>query len=153
MPLGLFPIHRPQTCFNGLSEAIDMLLEEGLENVFARHKRHAQATRIAVQAWGLEVLCQEPLDFSNTLTAVLLPDGHDADAFRSTVLKNFNMSLGNGLSHLAGKVFRIGHLGDFNDLMMIGTLGGVEMGLALSDVPHQSGGTDAAMQFLKNNLT
>jgi len=93
------------------------------------------------------------LDFSNTLTAVLLPDGHNADAFRSTVLKNFNMSLGNGLSHLAGKVFRIGHLGDFNDLMMIGTLGGVEMGLALSDVPHQSGGTDAAMQFLKNNLT
>ena len=150
---GAFPYTPATNLLYGLSEAIDMLLEEGLENVFARHKRHAQATRIAVQAWGLEVLCQEPLDFSNTLTAVLLPDGHDADAFRSTVLKNFNMSLGNGLSHLAGKVFRIGHLGDFNDLMMIGTLGGVEMGLALSDVPHQSGGTDAAMQFLKNNLT
>lgn len=150
---GAFPYTPATNLLYGLSEAIDMLLEEGLENVFARHKRHAQATRIAVQAWGLEVLCQEPLDFSNTLTAVLLPDGHNADAFRSTVLKNFNMSLGNGLSHLAGKVFRIGHLGDFNDLMMIGTLGGVEMGLALSDVPHQSGGTDAAMQFLKNNLT
>ena len=150
---GAFPYTPATNLLYGLSEAIDMLLEEGLENVFARHKRHAQATRIAVQAWGLEVLCQEPLDFSKTLTAVLLPDGHNADAFRSTVLKNFNMSLGNGLSHLAGKVFRIGHLGDFNDLMMIGTLGGVEMGLALSDVPHQSGGTDAAMQFLKNNLT
>ena len=150
---GAFPYTPATNLLYGLSEAIDMLLEEGLENVFARHKRHAQATRIAVQAWGLEVLCQEPLDFSNTLTAVLLPDGHNADAFRRTVLKNFNMSLGNGLSHLAGKVFRIGHLGDFNDLMMIGTLGGVEMGLALSDVPHQSGGTDAAMQFLKNNLT
>ncbi len=150
---GAFPYTPATNLLYGLSEAIDMLLEEGLENVFARHKRHAQATRIAVQAWGLEVLCQEPLDFSNTLTAVLLPDGHNADAFRSTVLKNFNMSLGNGLSHLAGKVFRIGHLGDFNDLMMIGTLGGVEMGLALSDVPHQPGGTDAAMQFLKNNLT
>ena len=150
---GAFPYTPATNLLYGLSEAIDMLLEEGLENVFARHKRHAQATRIAVQAWGLEVLCQEPLDFSNTLTAVLLPDGHNADAFRSTVLENFNMSLGNGLSHLAGKVFRIGHLGDFNDLMMIGTLGGVEMGLALSDVPHQSGGTDAAMQFLKNNLT
>ena len=150
---GAFPYTPATNLLYGLSEAIDMLLEEGLENVFARHKRHAQATRIAVQAWGLEVLCQEPLDFSNTLTAVLLPDGHNADAFRSTVLKNFNMSLGNGLSHLAGKVFRIGHLGDFNDLMMIGTLGGVEMGLALCDVPHQSGGTDAAMQFLKNNLT
>ena len=150
---GAFPYTPATNLLYGLSEAIDMLLAEGLENVFARHKRHAQATRIAVQAWGLEVLCQEPLDFSNTLTAVLLPDGHNADAFRSTVLENFNMSLGNGLSHLAGKVFRIGHLGDFNDLMMIGTLGGVEMGLALSDVPHQSGGTDAAMQFLKNNLT
>ena len=150
---GAFPYTPATNLLYGLSEAIDMLLEEGLENVFARHKRHAQATRIAVQAWGLEVLCQEPLDFSNTLTAVLLPDGHNADAFRSKVLKNFNMSLGNGLSHLAGKVFRIGHLGDFNDLMMIGTLGGVEMGLALSDVPHQSRGTDAAMQFLKNNLT
>ncbi len=150
---GAFPYTPATNLLYGLSEAIDMLLAEGLENVFARHKRHAQATRIAVQAWGLEVLCQEPLDFSNTLTAVLLPDGYNADAFRSTVLENFNMSLGNGLSHLAGKVFRIGHLGDFNDLMMIGTLGGVEMGLALSDVPHQSGGTDAAMQFLKNNLT
>ena len=150
---GAFPYTPATNLLYGLSEAIDMLLEEGLENVFARHKRHAQATRIAVQAWGLEVLCQEPLDFSNTLTAVLLPDGHNADAFRSTVLKKFNMSLGKGLSHLAGKVFRIGHLGDFNDLMMIGTLGGVEMGLALCDVPHQSGGTDAAMQFLKNNLT
>ena len=125
-----------------------MLHEEGLDNVFARHDRHAEATRRAVQAWGLEVLCQEPRDFSSSLTAVMLPDGHDADAFRATVLKHFDMSLGNGLSRLAGKVFRIGHLGDFNDLMLTGTLSGVEMGLRVADIPHQSGGVSAAMQYL-----
>ena len=135
----------------GLNEAILMLKEEGLENVFARHKRYAEATRLAVQTWGLEVLCENEDDFSNTLTAVLLPDGHNADEFRSIVLDNFNMSLGNGLSRLAGKVFRIGHLGDFNELMLIATLGGIEMGLSKSSVPHQVGGTQAAMQFLKQN--
>ena len=128
-----------------------MLKEEGLDEVFLRHKRHAEATRLAVQTWGLEVLCESKDDFSNTLTAVLLPDGHDADNFRSIVLDNFNMSLGNGLSRLAGKVFRIGHLGDFNDLMLVATLGGIEMGLSKSYVPHQVGGTQAAMQFLKQN--
>ena len=134
----------------GLAEAIDMLHEEGLDAVFARHDRHAAATRRAVQAWGFEVLCQEPRDFSSSLTAVLLPDGHDADAFRKGVLKEFNMSLGNGLSKLAGKVFRIGHLGDFNDLMLLGTLSGVEMGLSLADIPHQKGGVDAAMSVLND---
>ena len=100
------------------------------------------------QAWGLEVLCQEPRDYSSSLTAVMMPEGHDADAFRATILKHFDMSLGNGLSRLAGRVFRIGHLGDFNDLMLAGTLSGVEMGLRVADIPHQAGGVQAAMQYL-----
>ena len=104
-----------------------------------------------MQAWGLEVLCQEPRDYSSSLTAVMMPDGVDADAFRATVLKYFDMSLGNGLSRLAGRVFRIGHLGDFNDLMLTATLSGVEMGLRVADVPHQSGGVNAAMQYLAEN--
>jgi len=148
---GAFPYTPATNLLYGLAEAIDMLHEEGLDAVFARHDRHAAATRRAVQAWGLEVLCQEPRDFSSSLTAVLLPDGHDADAFRAEVLKKFNMSLGNGLSKLAGKVFRIGHLGDFNDLMLLGTLSGVEMGLSLADIPHQKGGVDAAMLLLNES--
>ena len=147
---GAFPYTPATNLLYGLAEAIDMLHEEGLDAVFDRHDRHAAATRGAVQAWGLEVLCQEPRDFSSSLTAVLLPDGHDADAFRAGVLKKFNMSLGNGLSKLAGKVFRIGHLGDFNDLMLLGTLSGVEMGLSLADIPHQKGGVDAAMSVLND---
>ena len=147
---GAFPYTPATNLLYGLAEAIDMLHEEGLGAVFARHDRHAAATRRAVQAWGLEVLCQEPRDFSSSLTAVLLPDGHDADAFRKGVLKKFNMSLGNGLSKLDGKVFRIGHLGDFNDLMLLGTLSGVEMGLSLADIPHQKGGVDAAMSVLND---
>ena len=147
---GAFPYTPATNLLYGLAEAIDMLHEEGLDAVFARHDRHAAATRRAVQAWGLEVLCQEPRDFSSSLTAVLLPDGHDADAFRAGVLEKFNMSLGNGLSKLAGKVFRIGHLGDFNDLMLLGTLSGVEMGLSLADIPHQKGGVDAAMSVLND---
>ena len=147
---GAFPYTPATNLLYGLAEAIDMLHDEGLDAVFARHDRHAAATRRAVQAWGLEVLCQEPRDFSSSLTAVLLPDGHDADAFRAGVLKKFNMSLGNGLSKLAGKVFRIGHLGDFNDLMLLGTLSGVEMGLSLADIPHQKGGVDAAMSVLND---
>ncbi|XDZ69130.1 alanine--glyoxylate aminotransferase family protein [Alphaproteobacteria bacterium LSUCC0226] len=146
---GAFPFTPATNLLYGLAEAIDMLHEEGLDNVFKRHDRHAAATRKAVQAWGLEVLCQEPKDYSSALTAVLLPDGHNADAFRAGVLKNFNMSLGNGLAKLAGKVFRIGHLGDFNDLMLLGTLSGVEMGLSLANIPHQKGGVDAAMNLLK----
>ena len=145
---GAFPFTPATNLMYGLKEAIDMLHEEGLDNVFARHDRYAEATRQAVQAWGLEVLCQEPKNYSSSLTAVLLPEGHNADEFRATVLKNFDMSLGNGLSKLAGKVFRIGHLGDFNDLMLLGTLSGVEMGLGLSGIPHQTGGMAKAMSYL-----
>lgn len=148
---GAFPYTPATNLLYGLAEAIDMLHEESLDAVFARHDRHAAATRRAVQAWGLEVLCQEPRDFSSSLTAVLLPDGHDADEFRAGVLEKFNMSLGNGLSKLAGRVFRIGHLGDFNDLMLLGTLSGVEMGLSLADIPHQKGGVDAAMLLLNES--
>ena len=148
---GAFPYTPATNLLFGLNEAILMLTEEGLANAFLRHKRHAEATRLAVQTWGLEVLCENKNDFSNTLTAVLLPEGHNADNLRSVVLDKFDMALGNGLSRLAGKVFRIGHLGDFNDLMLVATLGGIEMGLANSNVPHQAGGTQAAMQFLKQN--
>ena len=133
----------------GLAEAIDLLLAEGLDNVFARHHRHAEATRRAVRAWGMEVLCQNPAEYSPALTAVVMPDGHNADALRKVVLENFNMSLGQGLSKLSGKVFRIGHLGDFNDLTLMGTLAGVEMGLALAGVPHHAGGVLAAMESLR----
>tara|TARA_Y200000002_G_scaffold97310_1_gene78724 strand:- start:590 stop:1681 length:1092 start_codon:yes stop_codon:yes gene_type:complete len=148
---GAFPYTPATNLLYGLEVAIEMLHEEGLDAVFARHDRHAQTTRNAVQAWGLEVLCQNPESYSSSLTAVVVPDGHDADAFREIVLKNFNMSLGNGLAKLAGKVFRIGHLGDFNDLMLLGTLSGVEMGLSLAGIPHQRGGVETAMQTLKKS--
>ena len=147
---GAFPYTPATNLLYGLDEAITMLHEEGLDNVFARHDRHAEATRRAVQQWGLEVLCQEPKNYSSSLTAVLLPYGHNADDFRAAVLDNFDMSLGNGLSKLAGKVFRIGHLGDFNDLMLMGTLSGVEMGLKLADIPHQTGGVATAMAYLSD---
>ena len=130
-----------------------MLLEEGLDNVFARHDRMAEATRRAVQAWGLEVMCLEPKEYSSALTAVLMPEGHSADAFRKVVLENFNMSPGNGLNKVANKVFRIGRLGDFNELMLMGTLAGVEMGLGLSGVPHQKGGVDAAMRYFESKAS
>ncbi len=146
---GFFPYTPATNLLFGLAEAIDMLNEEGLDAVFARHKRHSEATRRAVQAWGLEVLCLEPRDYSHSLTAVLMPPGHNADALRATILSHFDMSLGSGLSKLAGKVFRIGHLGDFNDLMLMGTLCGVEMGLAIAGVPHQTGGAARAMDYLK----
>ena len=145
---GSFPYTPATNLLYGLKEAINMLHEEGLDNVFKRHDRHAKATRAAVQAWGLEVLCQEEMDYSNVLTAVKIPDGHNADELRKIILENFNMSLGNGLSKLAGKVFRIGHLGDFNDLMLMGTLTGIEMGLSLAGVPHQKGGAARASEFL-----
>ena len=148
---GSFPYTPATNLLYGLKEAINMLHEEGLENVFKRHGRHAKATRAAVQAWGLEVLCQEEMDYSNVLTAVKLPDGHNADELRKIILENFNMSLGNGLSKLAGKVFRIGHLGDYNDLMLMGTLTGIEMGLSLAGVPHQKGGAARASEFLISN--
>lgn len=136
----------------GLREAIDMLLEEGLGNVFARHARHAEATRLAVHAWGLELLCTNPSELSNSLTAVCLPDGHDADRFRGIVLEKFDMSLGAGLGKMAGRIFRIGHLGSFNDLMLMGTLSGVEMGLALAGVPHRRGGAAEAQEHLRSTV-
>ncbi len=145
---GYFP-HTPATnLLYGLAEAVDMLQEEGLDRVFARHDRHAEATRRAVRAWGLEVLCLDPDRYSSSLTAVLMPEGESADRFRRIVLDAFDMSLGSGLGKLADRVFRIGHLGDFNDLSLAGTLAGVEMGLALAGVPHEKGGTQAAMDYL-----
>ena len=146
---GWFPYTPSTNLLYGLREAIAMLEEEGLSNVFARHDRHAEATRRAVRAWGLEVLCQNPEEYSSSLTAVVMPAGHDADALRKIVLDRFDMSLGMGLSKLQGKVFRIGHLGDFNDLTLMGTLSGVEMGLELAGVPHRKGGVLAAMQHLE----
>src|SRR6266702_1482092 len=145
---GFFPFTPATNLLYGLREALQMLREEGLHNVFARHDRHAEATRRAARAWGLEVLCADPKEYSSSLTAVLLPAGHDADELRKVILENFNMSLGNGLGRLQRKVFRIGHLGDFNDLMLAGTLSGVEMGLAVAGVPHKKGGTAAAMDYL-----
>ena len=132
-----------------LAEAIDMLHEEGLERVFARHQRHAEATRRAVTALGLEVLVRDPRVQSPVLTAVLLPEGHNADGLRRIILETFDMSLGTGLGRLAGRAFRIGHLGDINDLTLVGTLAGVEMGLALAKVPHRTGGTAEAMRYLQ----
>ena len=150
---GYFPYTPATNLLYGLAEAIDMLNEEGMENVFTRHQRHGQATRLAVEHWGFETQCQEEADYSPVLTAVRLPEHNNADEFRSITLKHFNMSLGNGLGQIAGKVFRIGHLGDFNDLMLIGTLGGVEMGLTQAAIPHQSGGVLAAMDYLSKTST
>jgi alanine-glyoxylate transaminase/serine-glyoxylate transaminase/serine-pyruvate transaminase len=126
-----------------------MLEEEGLANVFARHDRHAEATRRAVRAWGLEILCADPQRYSSSLTAILMPGAKGADALRKVVLDNFDMSLGSGLGKIADKVFRIGHLGDFNDLTLMGTLAGVEMGLALAGVPFQKKGVAAALDYLE----
>jgi alanine-glyoxylate transaminase/serine-glyoxylate transaminase/serine-pyruvate transaminase len=145
---GFFPYTPATNLLWGLREALQMLNEEGLSNVFRRHDRHAEATRAAVRAWGLEVWCEEPKEYSSSLTAVLLPQGHDADKLRGVILENFDMSLGTGLSKLAGKAFRIGHLGHFNDLMLAGTLSGVEMGLGLAKVPHKPGGIMAALHSL-----
>jgi alanine-glyoxylate transaminase / serine-glyoxylate transaminase / serine-pyruvate transaminase len=145
---GFFPYTPPTNLLYGLREALDMLFEEGLENVFARHDRHAEATRRAVRAWGLEVLCENPEEYSSSLTAVLVPSGYDADELRRVILDDFNMSLGTGLGKLKGRVFRIGHLGDFNDLMLVGTLGGVEMGLAIAGIPFSKGGVTAALDYL-----
>ena len=138
---GFFPYTPATNLLYGLREAMAMLLEEGLEQVFARHHRHAAATRAAVEAWGLEVLALDPREYSSTLTAVLMPAGYDADEFRKVALDRFDISLGTGLGKLKGKVFRIGHLGDFNDLMLVGSLGGVEMALRVAGVPHRDGGS------------
>ncbi len=145
---GFFPYTPATNLLYGLAEAIDLLHEEGLDNVFARHQRHGEATRRAVAAWGLENLITEPKVFSPVLTAVLMPEGHNADEFRAIALENFDISLGTGLSKVAGKVFRIGHLGDINDLTLVGALSGVEMSLGLAGVPHEKGGVQAAMDYL-----
>jgi alanine-glyoxylate transaminase/serine-glyoxylate transaminase/serine-pyruvate transaminase len=147
---GGFPYTPATNLLYGLEEAVTMLEEEGLQNVFRRHARLAEATRRAVAAWGLETVARDDGEKSNSVTAVMLPGGYDADAFRATVLDRFNMSLGNGLGRLAGRVFRIGHLGDFNELMLAGTLSGVEMGLAAAHVPHDKGGVQAALDFLSS---
>jgi alanine-glyoxylate transaminase/serine-glyoxylate transaminase/serine-pyruvate transaminase len=146
---GFFPYTPATNLLYGLREAIAMLLEEGLDQVFARHKRLAAATRAAVTHWGLEVLCQEPKDYSPVLTAVMMPPGYDADQFRKIVAEKYNMSLGTGLAKVAGKVFRIGHLGETNELTLMGALSGVEMGLAAAGVPHRAGGVEAAMKLLE----
>ena len=145
---GFFPYTPATNLLYGLREALTMLQEEGLQNVFRRHARHAEAARAAVRAWGLELVCEEPLEYSNSLTAVFTPDGHNADRLRDIILDNFDMSLGTGLGKLAGKAFRIGHLGAFNDLMLAGTLAGVEMGLRLAGIPHREGGVTAALNTL-----
>ena len=145
---GVFPYTPATNLLYGLREAILMLQEEGLEHVFARHDRHAEATRRAVRAWGLEVLCQDPREYSSSLTAVRLPDGQDADALRGLILERFDLSLGNGLGRLAGRVFRIGHLGDFNDLMLAATLSGVEMGLRLFGSTVNASGVVEALACL-----
>ncbi|HZQ62935.1 MAG TPA: aminotransferase class V-fold PLP-dependent enzyme [Casimicrobiaceae bacterium] len=145
---GFFPYTPATNLLYGLNEALTMLSEEGLPNVFARHDRFAEATRRAVRAWGLEVLALDPAEYSSVLTGVIMPEGHNADAFRKVVLERFDMSLGQGLGKLSGKIFRIGHLGWFNDLMLCGTLSGVEMGLAAAGVPYRQGGVQAAMDYL-----
>jgi len=145
---GFFPYTPATNLLYGLHEAIQMLEAEGLENVFERHRRHGEATRRAVRKWGLELLCENEAEYSNSLTAVLMPEGFSADGFRRVVLENFNLSLGNGLGKVADKVFRIGHLGDFNDLSLVGTLAGVEMGLMRAGAPGSQGGVQAAIDYL-----
>jgi alanine-glyoxylate transaminase/serine-glyoxylate transaminase/serine-pyruvate transaminase len=146
---GWFPYTPATNLLYGLRVALKMLLEEeGLDNVFKRHDRLAEATRRAVRAWGLEILCADPKEYSSSLTAVLMPEGHSEIKFREVVLERFNLSLGSGLTRLRDKVFRIGHLGDFNELMLLGTLSGIEMGLEIAGVPHKKGGVAAAMDYL-----
>ncbi|MBM1174112.1 pyridoxal-phosphate-dependent aminotransferase family protein [Microvirga arabica] len=148
---GFFPYTPSTNLLQGLSVAIQMLHEEGLDNVFARHDRAAEATRRCVRHWGLEIQCQNPLEYSSSLTAVRLPEGYSADRLRAEILTRCNMSLGNGLGPLADRVFRIGHLGDFHDLMVTGVLSGIEMGLRVCGIPHRSGGVEVAMNYLSGN--
>ena len=145
---GFYPYTPAISLLYGLDEAINMLLEEGLDNVFARHKRHAEATRLAVEAWGLEILAKNPVERSDSITAILIPEGHDSDSLRKIIYDNYDMSLGTGLNKVKGKVFRIGHMGDLNDLTLAGTLAGVEMGLKQSGIPYKNGGVMAALNFL-----
>ncbi|MDB5377038.1 MAG: Serine-pyruvate aminotransferase/archaeal aspartate aminotransferase, partial [Rubritepida sp.] len=148
---GFFPYTPATNMLYALDTALDMLFEEGMENVFARHDRMAEATRRAVRAWGLEIQCDEPRHYSSVLTAVRMPEGHSANGLRSTILEKFNMSLGNGLGQLNDKVFRIGHLGDVSELHLVGTLSGVEMGLRAAGIPHKADGVKAAMDYIAGN--
>src|SRR4030088_1301743 len=150
---GFFPYTPATNLLYGLRESLLMLHEEGLPNVFRRHARHAEAARVAVRNWGLEIVCESPREYSNSVTVAFMPEGHDADRLRNIILENFDMSIGAGLSKLIGKVFRIGHLGSFNDLMLAGTLSGIEMGLGLAGVPHRKGGVTAALQCLLATTT
>jgi alanine-glyoxylate transaminase/serine-glyoxylate transaminase/serine-pyruvate transaminase len=150
---GFFPYTPATNLLFGLVEALRMLREEGLVRVFGRHRRLAEATRRAVQAWGLEIVAELEEERSNAVTAILMPDGHDADALRRRVLSRFDMSLGTGLGDLRGRAFRIGHLGHLNALTLVGTLGGVEMGLEVAGVPYRPGGTRAAMEYLMKEDT
>jgi alanine-glyoxylate transaminase / serine-glyoxylate transaminase / serine-pyruvate transaminase len=145
---GFFPYTPATQMLYGLDTSIEMLHEEGLSNVFARHDRLAEATRRAVRAWGFEILCRDPKYYSPTVTAVLLPDGHDADAFRNLALETFNISYGASFGPYANKYFRIGHLGDINDGTLIGALGITEMALSLAGIPHKKGGAQAAMDYI-----
>jgi alanine-glyoxylate transaminase / serine-glyoxylate transaminase / serine-pyruvate transaminase len=146
--IGFFPYTPATQMLHGLAASIDMLHEEGLDNVFARHDKMAEATRRAVRGWGLEIMCKDPKYYSPTLTAVMLPQGHDADAFRNLALDHFNISYGASFGQYAGKYFRIGHLGDISDTQLIGALGATEMALALAGIPHKKGGVQAAMDYL-----
>jgi alanine-glyoxylate transaminase/serine-glyoxylate transaminase/serine-pyruvate transaminase len=145
---GYFPYTPATNLLYGLHEALEMLFDEGLDAVFERHARLAEATRRAVRGWGLEILCAEPSEYSGSLTAIMMPEGHNADALRKAILDRYDLSLGQGLGKLSGKIFRIGHLGWLNDLMLCGTLAGVEMGLAAARVPHRKGGVQAALDYL-----
>jgi alanine-glyoxylate transaminase / serine-glyoxylate transaminase / serine-pyruvate transaminase len=149
---GFFPYTPATNLLFALREALRMLHEEGLQNVFSRHDRHARATRAAVEAWGLDIVGENPREYSSSMTAFFMPDGYDADRFRALVLEHFDMSLGVGLSRLAGKVVRIGHLGSFNDLMLAATLSGIEMGLRVAGVPHREGGVTAALRSLTQDV-
>ncbi|MBX3547868.1 MAG: aminotransferase class V-fold PLP-dependent enzyme [Xanthobacteraceae bacterium] len=143
-----FPYTPATNVLFGLAEAIDMLHEEGLENVFARHDRLAEATRRAVRTWGLEIFCKEPKHYSSTITAIFLPESHNADQFRATALDNFDISYGASFGPYAGKYFRIGHLGDINDGTLLGALALTEMALGVAGIPYKKGGTQAAMDYL-----
>jgi alanine-glyoxylate transaminase/serine-glyoxylate transaminase/serine-pyruvate transaminase len=148
---GYFPYTPATNMLYALDTALDMIFEEGLDNVFARHDRMAEATRRAVRAWGLEIQCQEPRHYSSVLTAVRLPEGHSANGLRAAIVEKFNMSLGNGLGQLNDRVFRIGHLGDIGELHLMGTLTGIEMGLRIAGIPHKPEGVRAAMDYLSGN--
>ena len=147
---GFYPYTPATNLLYGLNESIDMLQEEGLDNVFERHKRLADATRLTVEAWGLEILAKNPIERSDSITAIMVPDGHDSDNLRKIIYDNYNMSLGTGLNKVKSKVFRIGHLGDLNELSLMGALAGVEMGLKQSGIPYKSGGIMAAIDFLSS---